>query len=236
MFACDWSDEEEGIQVLNMLEWNNTDCQNEPLYVTTFTKDDGMYFNCPTAPRMCPYVKIKIYDLYNNSDDTDHNDHLCTIDTHNFEETSFITNWCMDLSGAFGEDYSYYIDCDASSVEFTSFSDDSCSQKDNSTEIVEGCDDPFSWNAYVQIAQCNDDGDFIDSNTLAPTSKPSDKSSDTSLIIIVVIVGIVVVVAALLIAAFIIRKKRMTAIGGINNESLHEAVSFDRLDENATDE
>eukprot|EP00486_Rosalina_sp_Unknown_P016885 CAMPEP_0201587400 /NCGR_PEP_ID=MMETSP0190_2-20130828/143504_1 /ASSEMBLY_ACC=CAM_ASM_000263 /TAXON_ID=37353 /ORGANISM="Rosalina sp." /LENGTH=73 /DNA_ID=CAMNT_0048037377 /DNA_START=72 /DNA_END=289 /DNA_ORIENTATION=- len=63
---------------------------------------------------------------------------------------------------------SFKIDCDANSVTYSEYMDPECKIErryglpdgEDLFRVDEGCDDPFAWNAYVQVSEC-DDADYI---------------------------------------------------------------------------
>eukprot|EP01084_Bolivina_argentea_P225075 380457_1 len=77
-------------------EYNDTDCTGPIVNSYQIKKGNGAnysyYWNCD-SDYLCPYVKMKFYELYhwNGTDDTDDTDHTdddgeCVIDTFNYEE------------------------------------------------------------------------------------------------------------------------------------------------------
>eukprot|EP01084_Bolivina_argentea_P158511 276109_1 len=153
---------------LKLVEWDGEDCFGTPYWNYSFPQNLGYHWNCDENAYPCPFAKIKLFDLYNDTAHEEHGDHLCTIDPNIYEEYAFVTNVCIDLDVV---NMRFYLDCDAKSVTFKTFSDDDCSEEINSTVISEGCDDPFDWNLYVQIAEC-EDADY-DPTTLTPTAIPT---------------------------------------------------------------
>jgi len=204
-----------GPNQLDQFEYNNTDCEGMPFNITTFRKEEGYGFNCE-AERNCPFTKIIFWELRNSSAANGHDQHhICSFDTNAYHEFSVVTNICIDLI----EEYniSFIIDCTAKKITYTEYNDSECTQRavaNDYFEIVEGCDDPYDLNAYVQIAEC-EDAHFL------PTATGDDTSTHHGVaLIFTVIVGFVVVILVIAIGFTIIQRK--------NKENQVAAANIDR--------
>ena len=84
------------------------------------------------------------------------------MDPQKYHDSTIITNMCFDLLQDFN--FSFRIDCDATSVTYSEYTDPECKNErryglpdgEDLFRIDEGCDDPWDLNAYVNVSECDD--------------------------------------------------------------------------------